>query len=139
MREDRSCELADLGPGLPHHDLAHFVAEQEWHLREGFFGNIARGYSVAQLSDKHVIKTLGAQSLQAEVLARAVGSVQTGACTEEQFSQLVNSELEHWHAPTLPIDAARVSAVLTRFRALLARFESLHDGESLQLEFESPP
>lgn len=139
LREDGSCELADLGPGLPHHDLAHWVAEGEWNLRAGFFGNIARGYSLVQLSDKNVIRTLGPESLQAEILARAVGSVQTGACTEEQFGELVNSELEHWHVATLPMSEARTRAAILRFRELLARFDALPEGESLQLEFESAP
>jgi hypothetical protein len=62
VQSDKSCEIASLGPGLPHHDLAHFVVERRWNLRAGFFRNIAGGYSFAQLSDKDVIKKLGAQS-----------------------------------------------------------------------------
>ena len=35
VRSDGSCEVASLGPGLPHHDLAHFVVESRWNLRAG--------------------------------------------------------------------------------------------------------
>ena len=139
VRPDGSCELANLGPGLPHHDLAHFVVERRWQLRDGFFGNIAGGYGFAQLSDKDVIKKLGAQSAQAEVLARALGSLYTGACTAEQFAELVNTELEQWHWPIVPVSPAMVEGAAAEFGELLARFKTLGDGESLELQFELSP
>jgi hypothetical protein len=139
VRPDGSCELANLGPGLPHHDLAHFVVERRWQLRDGFFGNIAGGYSFAQLSDKDVIKKLGAQSAQAEVLARALGSLYTGACTAEQFAELVNTELDQWHWPIVPVSFAMVQGAAAEFGELLARFKTLGDGESLELQFELSP
>jgi hypothetical protein len=140
VRPDGSCEVANLGPGLPHHDLAHFVVERRWQLREGFFGNIAGGYSFTQLADKDVIKKLGAQSAQAEVLARALGSLFTGACTAEQFAELVNTELDQWHWPIVPVSPAMVQGAAEEFEHLLARFNGLGAGESLELQFElSPP
>lgn len=50
-RDNGSYATAEIGPNLPHHDLAHFVAETELELRGGFFGNIERGYSFEQLGD----------------------------------------------------------------------------------------
>ena len=41
VREDGSMTQAETGPGLPAHDLAHFVAERAFGLRRGFFGNVA--------------------------------------------------------------------------------------------------
>jgi hypothetical protein len=93
LRSDGSQTTANLGPGLPYHDLAHFVVEERFRIQRGFFGNIAAGYSIESLSDKDVIMTLGSESWTAEVLARAVGSLATGACSAEQFSVLVNEEL----------------------------------------------
>ncbi|HEY6456888.1 MAG TPA: hypothetical protein VIY90_16555 [Steroidobacteraceae bacterium] len=139
VRPDGSHEVANLGPGLPHHDLAHFVIERRWRLREGFFGNIAGGYSFAQLSDKDVIKKLGAQSAQAEVLARALGLRFTGASTAEQFAELVNSELGQWHWPTVPVSPAMVQGAAEEFEQLLAQFKNLGDGASLELQFEVSP
>jgi hypothetical protein len=139
VRMDGSYEVADLGPGLPHHDLAHFVVERRWNLRQGFYGNIADGHTFAQLSDKEVIKRLGAQSAQAEVLSRALGSLFTGACTEEQFAPLVNTELEQWQLPLVPVNPAMVGSAATEFASVIARFNALHDGESLELQFELLP
>ena len=136
LRPDGTSEITDLGPGLPHHDLAHLAVEREWGLRRGFFGNIARGYSFAQLSDKEVIKGLGPEAAQAEVLARAMQSLSNGACTTQQFAELVNSELAHWQLPTVPVTPARIEGASAQFMILLDRFNALDDGASLQLEFE---
>lgn len=55
-RADGSGESADVGPSLPHHDLAHFVVERQVNLVHGFFGRIARGHSIAHLSEKETIQ-----------------------------------------------------------------------------------
>src|SRR5690606_2784722 len=93
FRPDGSSAAASLGPNLPHHDLAHFVVERAFGLQDGFFGHIARGYSPSQLSAKATILSLGAAPYRAEILARALGSLSTGACTPDQFEELVNLEL----------------------------------------------
>jgi len=136
FRTDGTSDVADLGPGLPHHDLAHFVVEREWNLREGFYGNLANGYTFAQLSDKNVITSLGPESAQAEVLARALQSLSTGACTADEFGELVRTELDRWKIPAVPVPSAKVQSGDTQFKHLLDRFNALGDGESLELEFE---
>jgi hypothetical protein len=122
---------------VPHHDLAHFVAERRWALRGGFFGNIARGCSIAQLSAAGFIRTLGPEALQAEVLARALQSHATGACATEQFAELVNSELAQWRVPLVEAPAAMVREATAELAGLASRYRALGDGESLLLEFDS--
>ncbi|HYM34860.1 MAG TPA: hypothetical protein VET48_05645, partial [Steroidobacteraceae bacterium] len=80
-RDDGTYLMSDLGPKLPYHDLAHYVVESALRLRQGFYGKIASGYTMAQLGDKEVIKRLPTEDWQAEVLARALGSLHTGVCT----------------------------------------------------------
>ena len=109
VRSDGTHVVADLGPSLPYHDLAHFVVEREFRLKEGFFANIARGYSPAQLSDKGVILSLGREPYRAEILARGLGALATGACDPEQFEDLVNVELAR-----LPL--SRMSIPVTKVR-----------------------
>ncbi len=135
-REDGTAERADLGPSLPYHDLGHFVAESSLGLTQGFFGAVASGRTIAELSDPEVIPTLGPASMQAEVAARGVGSLATGACRPDQFDELVNSELGHLGLPLLPdLSADRANALLVQFRELVARFEGTSEGESLTLSF----
>jgi hypothetical protein len=135
VRQDGSAEVTDLGPKLPYHDIAHFLVERQWRLGEGFFGNIARGLTFAQLSDPTAIRNLGPQSLQAEILARALQSLCSGACTAEQFAELVNSELAHWRLPAIQATLATVEVLATEYRDLVDQYQALRAGESLTLEF----
>jgi hypothetical protein len=137
VRADGSRTSADLGPGLPYHDLAHYVVERRFGLRKGFFGNIAAGYTIEALSDKEVIKSLGSESMVAEILARALGSVATGACRPDQFSLLVNEELANLGVARLEnIRPAGVLEMLEEFQDLAARYQSLSRGDSLDLVFD---
>ncbi len=137
QRPDGTAAFTDIGPGLPHHDLAHYVVERQFNLKEGFFGNIARGFTPAQLSDKEVIKRLGPESAVAEVLARALQSLSSGACERGQFAELVNAEFLQWGVPQLAMDPAAVDAMAEEFLGLLQRFAALADRESMTLEFDT--
>jgi len=134
-RLDGTATSADLGPSLPHHDLAHFVVERAFGLRDGFFGNIARGYTPAQLSDKHIIRTLGVEPYRAEILARALGSLHTGACSPEQFEDMVNAELTSLGLPRMLIAPALREALLAEFEEYLTTYQALRDGDSMLLSF----
>ncbi|WP_367390640.1 hypothetical protein [Lewinella sp. LCG006] len=46
QRQDGELLVADLGPDLSGHDLAHFVMEQALGMKEGFYGNLYRGYGL---------------------------------------------------------------------------------------------
>ncbi len=136
-RADGSRELADLGPALPNHDLAHFVFERKLGLMHGFFGRIAQGHSVAQLSQKETIKNSPAEALIAEIGARALQSLSSGACNVDQFEELVNAELSKWSLPALTFSTDTVEGLLAEFRTLQARFRALRAGETLDLEYYS--
>lgn len=135
-RANGSIERANLGPSLPYHDLAHFVAESELGLAEGFFAGIESGRSVAELSDAAIIPTLGPGAMQAEVAARGVASLATGACQPEQLEELINSELRHLGVPGLAgLSADKARDLLHRFRTLSADFDATEEGDSLSLTF----
>jgi hypothetical protein len=136
-RPDGTTASADLGPGLPHHDLAHFVVERAFGLEDGFFGNVARGYTPAQLSDKDVIKSLGKEPYRAEILARALGSLKTGACTPVQFEELVNAELSMLGLTHMCIKPQVRDALLAEFKNHLDTYGRLRDGDSMTLEFSA--
>ncbi len=78
VRDDGSTTQAETGPGLPGHDLLHYVAERALGLRRGFFGNVAAGRSLAALGDPAVIRALDEEAWTAEALARALGATATG-------------------------------------------------------------
>jgi len=138
VRDDDTSMTADLGPGLPHHDLAHYVIERKLALTGGFFGKIAEGYTVAQLSDKDIIKTLGPQTLIAEVVARALQSLSSGACTPAQFMELINTEVVQWRIAPLAIESNTVSEMSIEFQSLVERYGALKNGQSIELRFPIP-
>jgi hypothetical protein len=137
VRTDGSWTAAELGPGLPYHDLAHFVIERAFGLEHGFFGHVAIGHSLQELSSKEAIQALPPESWVAEILARALGSLATGACTPEQFSALVEEELTRRQLPAPP-QLSQIAPVLllAEYRELLDRYDALSSDASLDLRFE---
>jgi hypothetical protein len=139
-RADGTFTSADLGPRLPAHDFAHLIVERTLRLPSGFFVNIAKGYSIQQLSDAATIRSLGADPYVAEILARALGSLATGACTVEQFPGLVGTELGQMGL-SVPGDLSIELAMrmLEEFQSMVKRFAGLAPGESMELQFGEAP
>lgn len=135
-RDDGSSERADLGPRLPYHDLAHYIIERRFGIKEGFFGHIARGQSVSDMLSTEAIRQMGSEGLKAEILTRSLQALHGGACTLEGFIELANAEFSQWGIPQLAkLEAQRLPQILDEYRALLARYDALKPNESLQLEF----
>ena len=138
VRDDGSDTAAELGPGLPYHDLAHVVAERHFGLRQGFFGSIMLGRTISELADEDVIRNLGPEAWQAEVLARAVGSLVTGACRPDQFEELVKTELDGME---IAFEADLSESVAVRLRdelaGLIREFDAIPDGGVQTMWFES--
>ena len=124
-----------MGPQIPYNDLGHYVVEKKLGLHKGFFGYVDQGYSVDELSQKEVILSLDKEVWQAEILTRALGSLTTGACRVDQFTELVNTELEQFDWPT--VDELSTSAIIEmkdEYVQLITQFSDLDDGGSLSVE-----
>ncbi|MBX2822807.1 MAG: hypothetical protein KTR29_24125 [Rhodothermaceae bacterium] len=136
QRADGSAVIASLGPQTPYHDLGHFVVERKLRIKKGFFGYVEEGYSIEDLSKKEVILTLDAEAWQSEILTRALGSLATGACTIEQFPDLVNSELKQFNWPTVnSLTSECIEEMYHEFKQLILKFNQLDEGESMALDF----
>ena len=136
VRDNGSIVQEDLGPQLPFHDIAHYVVEKKLGLKKGFYGNIESGYSVAELSDKAVIRTLGEESLIAEIVTRALQSLGSGACRKEEFGQLVDAELSAMNLrPALILDDKTVTGMLEEYTGLLFEWNGLGDGQEIVLHY----
>lgn len=136
VRDDGSYVESDLGPRLPYHDLAHYVSEKMLGLSGGFYGNIRSGFSIEQLSDKHIIKKLGPESFVAEVVARSLQLLSSAACTREEFPHIIKQEMEIFGIRS-PIDLSKgnTKKMLTRYDQLVEEWNALPEGEMLELEF----
>ncbi|MGH8143242.1 MAG: hypothetical protein ACREU2_12080 [Steroidobacteraceae bacterium] len=139
-RADGTVTSADLGPSVPAHDFAHFIVERTLRLPTGFFVNIAQGYSIQQLSDAAIIRSLGTEPLVAEILARALGSLATGACTAGQFAELAGTELVQMGL-RVPrgVNTESAMRMLEELRSMMERFAGLGAGEYMELQFSEAP
>jgi hypothetical protein len=137
VRKDGSLVKSDLGPKLPFHDIAHFVVEKTLGLQNGFYGNIKNGYTIEQLSDKQIIKTLGHQTWFAEITTRALQSLSSGACTIEQFAELIETEMKQFsfHYP-FKFTEELISKMQNDYKKLLELWDAILEGETLVLEFD---
>jgi hypothetical protein len=140
VRPNGSIIQSNLGPKLPFHDIAHLVVENTLNLNQGFYGNILKGYSVEQLSDKQIIKTLPPQAWFAEITTRALQSLSSGACTMQQFSALVQTELQqfsiNYNAPLTP---PIITEMITEYQQLMQQWQNLNEGETLNLKYIGKP
>ena len=138
VRPNGGVVQSNLGPKLPFHDIAHLVVENTLQLNQGFYGNILNGYSVEQLSDKQVIKTLPPQAWFAEIVTRALQSLSSGACTVQQFPTLVETESQQFsinYSATLTQET--INRMYTEYQHLMKQWHNLSEGETLNLYFTS--
>jgi hypothetical protein len=136
VRANGSVVQSNLGPKLPFHDIAHFVVENTLRLADGFYGNILQGYSVEQLSDKQIIKTLLPQAWFAEITTRALQSLSSGACTIEQFPSLIQTELQQFAINyNVNLTAQIISKMNAEYQQLMKQWYNLAEGETLKLNF----
>lgn len=137
MRAVYSCSLvqAITESSLSHHDLAHFVVEKQLGLTGGF---LAMWRGAIRWSNSRTKKSFNHWELSPGLLksSRALGSLSAGACTPEQFSELVNTELALMSIPEVADLTANVATdMLSRFNELHAQYLALEEGVTLELEF----
>jgi hypothetical protein len=130
VRADGSITQAAAGPDLPHHDLAHYVAERVLNMRAGFFGAIANGRTIDELSDPAVIRTLPPEAWDAEIVARTLQGTDNGTVREEDFIASVGLERG---APLQGLSSEAVVRMQREFRELLARWHAVPEGDALEL------
>ena len=137
VRPNGSIVQSNLGPKLPFHDIAHLVVENTLQLNQGFYGNILNGYSVEQLSDKQIIKTLPAQAWFAEIVTRALQSLSSGACTVQQFPSLVETELQQFSISyNANLTQQIIDKMYAEYQYLLKQWHNLSEGETLNLFYK---
>lgn len=132
IRRNGTHTQSAVGTSLPHHDLAHYVVEQELHLGQGFFGLINDGYTIDQLGDPAIIRTLPAEALVAEVLTRNLQGLSNGAVAQQDFIAAVEAELPR--APKGLTDSV-ITHMLGTYVDLLQLWENVQEGAALELRW----
>ncbi|WP_165944060.1 hypothetical protein, partial [Aquimarina spinulae] len=135
IREDGSITSTGLGPDLPNHDMAHFVVESYFGLKQGFYGMIKSGMTIEDLSNKEIIKTLGKESWLAEILARNLQALGSGSSTIEEFISLVTWETNTMSIQPPKMKLSDVKKIKFSFDVLCKQWKQLSDQDRLSLMF----
>ncbi len=135
VRPDGTTSVAKVGTHVAYHDLAHVVVEMKGGFANGFFGLIAKGESLATLSDPSVVKNVGRESVVVEVLVRGLGAMLMGACAPNEYESLVREELgELYDEVELNLTEHIAREWLSAYELLLAKWERLGENETLVIE-----
>jgi len=136
-RQDGSITSINLGPNVPNHDLAHFIAEKKFKLKKGFFGNIKEGKTIAELSDSELIQNLSPETWLSEILARNLQSLRSGAVKIEQFTEIIKWESKKINGIKVPkMDFVDVSEMKQDFDNLCEKWNVIPENEEMKLLFE---
>jgi hypothetical protein len=138
VREDGSQSWQHQQPGIPVHDLTHFVVESTLGLKNSFYGLLSQGWDITRLTDKDVRSILPPEGLWTELI---VGLVQTERLSPqplsvEEFNEMLESSKRDF---SLKYERRLTEEELSRIRAefwsLYIRWRSLKPGERLSLDF----
>lgn len=136
-RQDGSVTSVSLGPNVPNHDLAHYIAENKFKLKNGFFGNIKAGKSIAELSNSELIQDLPPDTWLSEILARNLQSLRSGAVKMEQFTEIIKLESKKISGLEVPeIVFEDVREMKQNFDILCEKWSLIGENEKMILLFE---
>ncbi|CAM1368450.1 hypothetical protein [Tenacibaculum xiamenense] len=135
-RKDGTFTKMNLGPDTPNHDIAHYVVEKEFNLKNGFYGKIKTGMTIEQLSDKEVIKNLGSETWLAEIMARNLQSIGSGAAKTEQFIELIHWEAQNINGIKVPnMNMTDIEKIKSEFDQLCKQWDLIPENGELKLIF----
>ncbi|MFK7750013.1 MAG: hypothetical protein AB8B65_16585 [Kordia sp.] len=135
-RTDGTFTSADLGPEIPNHDIAHFVAEKKFNLTKGFYGNIANGMTINDLSNKDIIKNLDSESWLAEIMTRNLQSLGSETISIKEYIALVTWEASSMQNIKIPaMNQTQISELQSEYIQLCKQWNSISKNEQLQLHF----
>ena len=135
-RKDGTFTNMNLGPDTPNHDIAHYVVEKKFNLESGFYGKIKSGMTIEELSDKEVIKNLGSETWLAEIMARNLQSIGSGAAKTEQFIELIRWETQNISGIKVPnMNLTDIEKIKSEFDQLCKEWDLTPENGELKLIF----
>jgi hypothetical protein len=132
-REQVECETRS----YLQHDLLHYAAEAEAKLDDGFWGNLARGKTLADMNDR-TGESMGAMGGRMPAIEQAVGVLSgsvKGVTAEalvagfRDYAATADTSVPDWFTVEF------VSAVKERMRRLLGRWKATRYGDSMELSW----
>ncbi|KZS39257.1 hypothetical protein AWE51_11955 [Aquimarina aggregata] len=136
-RVDGTITSENLGPDIPNHDIAHYVIEKRFKMKNGFYGKIKSGMTITELSDKDVIKNLGSETWLSEIMSRNLQSIGSGAANIDQYIQLINWEAKSiGNIPVPNMDTTDIIEMKSEFDLICEKWNVIPENGELSLKFE---
>lgn len=140
-RADGSRTWAKVHPFFPRHDLTHYAVESVLGLREAFFGLVASGWDLDEFARPGAARRLPPDALLAE---HVVGLLdRERALPEPMPASAFNEALRTAHRDAtahraMPIDRPVLERIRGLRDELVARWEAVPPGASLEVAFPAP-
>lgn len=146
-----SCERADgsatwqrqegqLSRFFPLHDLTHFAVESVLGFDAGFFGLIGSGWDISDFAAPGVKQRLTEQAMLAELIVGFFDvERQTGALGDARdYAWKISTYREEHKMPqtSFVITDEQLTAIRAKRDELFAAWQSLPEGETLELRFQ---
>jgi hypothetical protein len=132
-REEVECETRSMLV----HDLLHLAVESEAKLRGGFWGNLAKGKTLADMNDR-TGAAMAAEAPEMEVIERLVGAL-SGAVKGRSAREMVAALKSYVKAlgTTYPewLTEELVIEVQERMRQLIGRWNATAFGSEMEIEW----
>ena len=123
---------------FPLHDLTHYAVETELSFRRGFFGLIAEGWDIAEITGKTARGLLPNEALEVEYIVSAFSAERaSGAATPaEEFNQMAGTFAVAKGMPRpRQFSEDDLFRARSRFAELAMKWRALSRGETLELPF----
>jgi len=142
-RTDGSVSWTKLQRGVETHDLAHFVIETSLGFTDAFYGIIARGFDISdfelpreQRPRALIPANLPEQAIQTEYIVNLLQVEFFNSGENPDFINTLKNTLaeKNIHFPE-NLDQHALENIRIRFGELLMQWESLAEGETMELEF----
>lgn len=138
VRPDGSTTWSEMPrQGILPHEAFHFVVEStlDWH--DAFFGRIARGENIsdvtARLHNPKIESSKNAQAVQCEALIECLQADQWGGASDPvTFAEKLITTCRRRHVPPPDINAEELTLVRTALREFGATWRPLPPGQSLE-------
>jgi len=140
-RPDGSTTWAKLSDYFPTHDITHFVVESTLGISDGFYGLILDGWDVSDFAVKGAAERLPDDANLVEAL---VGRLQRDLMpgsnfNADSYNEEVEAVLEGIGNPLRrTVNPEELSVMRAVLRGLLAEWNALAPGQSLELRFVRP-
>jgi hypothetical protein len=109
------------------HDICHFFVESQLELKNGFWGMLAQGYDIEQLSGK--TNELTEELRRIECMVGGVQSIYSNHMSPEQYWNYLK------HQEISIADKEFIHEAIPKIRSFMHSWKYLPVGESIELDF----